>query len=332
MDWKLIQCAVEGRRHTAMHIPCQDKVKIVSADNLWIGALSDGAGSASHSHYGAQCVVDTVCELISSSFDKLFDMQDAAKAKALIVTEIVSALNDIALTLEVEIKELAATLLFVAVKGNHMLIGHIGDGVICYQKDGVLKVASKPTNGEFANSTVFVTSTAAQNTMRLIKGELSSISGFCLMSDGSAASLYNRTRNTPMPVLSKLLRLRSVMATRPLQKLLDDSFKESVVMGTQDDCSIVLMALSATNIPANDVLSDDDLADLLGLSEIPVQRARQITRYRQIIALAANQISLKAISLAIHVKPKYAKRYVKRLLDLNLLSSIGSTFVANVVE
>lgn len=332
MDWKLIQCAVEGRHHNASHIPCQDKVKIVSADNLWIGALSDGAGSASHSHYGGQCVVDTVCALMSSSFDELFDMQDAAKAKALIVTEIANALNDVAHSLDVSIKELAATLLFVAIKDNRMLIGHIGDGVICYQKDGSLKVASRPTNGEFANSTVFVTSPAAQNAMRLIKGDLSSISGFCLMSDGTAASLYNRTCNTPMPVLSKLLRLRSVMETGPLQKLLDDSFKESVVMGTQDDCSIVLMALSTTNIPANDVLSDNDLADLLGLSEIPAQRTRQIARYRHILTLATNQVSLKAISVAIHVKPKYTKRYVKRLLDLNLLSSVGNKFVANITE
>ena len=130
-----------------MHIPCQDKVKILSADNLWIGTLSDGAGSASHSHYGAQCVVDTVCALMSSSFDKLYDMQDATKAKAFIVTEIVNALNGVALSLDVSIKELAATLLFVAIKDKRMLIGHIGDGVICYQKDGALKVASKPTNG-----------------------------------------------------------------------------------------------------------------------------------------------------------------------------------------
>ena len=189
----------------------------------------------------------------------------------------------------------------------------------------MLKVASKPTNGEFANTTVFVTSDSAQASMRLIKGAVSSISGFCLMSDGTAASLYHHPSNTPMPVLSKLLRFRSVMATLPLQRLLDDSFRQSVIMATQDDCSIVLMAKRESR----DVLSDDELADLLGLPEHPVQRARQITRYRQILSLAADPISLKAISLAIHVKPKYAKRYVRRLLAMDLLSPIGGCFAAD---
>lgn len=331
MDWKLIQCAVEGRRHTAMNIPCQDKVKTISTSDLWIGALSDGAGSASHSHYGAQCVVDTVCTLLSSSFDTIFEMQDAAKAKSLVITEIVNKLSDESLTLNVPLKELSATLLFVAIKDHRMLIGHIGDGVICYQKNGLLKVASKPTNGEFANSTVFVTSTGAQASMRLIKGDISSITGFCLMSDGTAASLYNRTHNSPMPVLSKLFRLRSVMATPPLQQLLDDSFRESVIWGTQDDCSIVLMALSATNTTSA-VLCDDDLVDLLGLSAVPAQRRRQINRYRSILLLATNLITLKTISLRIHLKPKYARRYVKKLLDLGLLTQIGCSYISNISD
>lgn len=325
MGWKLIQCAMEGRRHTAMHIPCQDKVKTVSADNLWVGALSDGAGSASHSHYGAQCVVDTICSLLSTAFDTLYAMQDAVQAKEYILETLRLALSDAAQSLRVPIRELAATLLFVAIKDERILIGHIGDGVICYEKNDVLKVASRPTNGEFANTTVFVTSDSAQTSMRLIKGALSSISGFCLMSDGTAASLYHRPSNTPMPVLSKLLRFRSVMATAPLQRLLDESFRQSVIISTQDDCSIVLMARGATQ----DVLTNDELADLLDLPEHPVQRARQIVRYRQILSLAANPISLKAISLAIHVKPKYAKRYVRRLLTMDLLSPIGSCFAAN---
>lgn len=325
MDWKLIQCATEGRRHTAMHIPCQDKVKTISADNLWVGALSDGAGSASHSHYGAQCVVDTICSVLSTAFDMLYAMQDAAQAKEYILEMLRLALSDVAQSLQVPIQELAATLLFVAIKDERILIGHVGDGVICYEKDDVLKVASKPTNGEFANTTIFVTSDSAQASMRLIKGAVSSISGFCLMSDGTAASLYHRPSNTPMPVLSKLLRFRSVMATVPLQRLLDDSFRQSVIMATQDDCSIVLMAKRESR----DVLSDDELAALLGLPEHPVQRARQISRYRQILSLAADPISLKAISLAIHVKPKYAKRYVRRLLAMDFLSPIGGCFAAD---
>lgn len=324
MNWKLMACAAQGRRHTAMQIPCQDKVRTVSTDGLWIGALSDGAGSASHSHYGAQCVVDTVCSLLSASFDTLFDMADADMAKAIIIEEIFLALAKTAQSLGVTTQDLAATLLFVAVKDRRMLMGHIGDGVICYSRGGMLRVASRPTNGEFANSTVFVTSRSAQAAMRLIKGDVSAISGFCLMSDGTAASLYDHRSGTPMPVLSRLLRLRAAMAARPLQQMLEESFRESVIWGTQDDCSIVLMSPAASAA----VLSDEELADLMELPEIPVRRLRWLRRCRTILTLAGNPRSLKALSRAIHLKPKYAKRYIRKLLEYGLLVQTGTLYTA----
>ncbi len=322
MNWKLIGCALEGRRHTAIGIPCQDKVRVAESDGVWVGVLADGAGSASCSHHGAQCVADTVCDILPAAFDLLYSMPDAAKAKNFILLELLDALRTTAEGLAVPLKELASTLLFVAIKDHRMILGHIGDGVICYQNDAGLHVASKPTNGEFANSTVFVTSSGALHSMKLIKGELGNISGFCLMSDGTAASLYDRMHHRPMPVLSKLLRLRTAMATAPLQKMLEDSFRESVVMNTQDDCSIVLMSVGA-NLNAGDVL-----ADFVALSEKPAQRAHQLARYKQVLALTVRPASLQTLSIAMHIKPKHVKKYVSPLLQLGLLTAVGPVYLA----
>jgi hypothetical protein len=306
-----------------MGIPCQDKVRVSDAEGVWIGVLADGAGSASCSHYGAQCVVDTICDILPAAFDLLYAMPDAAKAKNFILLELLDALRAKADELAVPLKELASTLLFVAIKDERMILGHIGDGVICYQNDNGLHVASKPTNGEFANSTVCVTSSGVLHSMKLIKGNLGSISGFCLMSDGTAASLYDRMRHQPMPVLSKLLRLRTAMPTAPLQQLLEDSFRESVVMNTQDDCSIVLMA------PGSDLKACGDvLADFVSLSEKPAQRAHQLARYKQVLALTARPASLQTLSISMHIKPKHVKKYVSPLVQLGLLTTVGPVYLA----
>lgn len=312
---------MEGRRHTATGVPCQDKVRTAARDGVWVGVLSDGAGSAAFSHYGAQCVADTICEVLPAAFDLLYDMSDAVKAKNFILLELLDALRATAAAQSVPLQELAATLLFVAVKDQRMILGHIGDGVICYQNDRGLRVASKPTNGEFANTTVFVTSAGALNSMKLIKGALGSISGFCLMSDGTAASLYDRRQQQPMPVLSKLLRLRAAMPTAPLQQMLEDSFRASVVMNTQDDCSIVLMAPEAAR------LSAEALADLLPLSDKSAHRIRQLARYRQVLALAAQPTGLRALAAAMHIKPKHVRKYLTPLLDAGLLMSMGPVFL-----
>ena len=322
MNWKMIGCAVEGRRHTAMHLPCQDKVRTAVRDGVWVGALADGAGSAAFSHHGAQCVADTVCAILPAAFDLLYAMPDAASAKNFILLELLDALRTTAQELDVPLQELASTMLFVAVKEHRMILGHIGDGVICYQNAAGLRVASKPSNGEFANTTVFVTSAGALNRMKLIKGELGQISGFCLMSDGAAASLYDRRHQRPMPVLSKLLRLRAAMPTAPLQQMLEESFRESVVMNTQDDCSIVLMSPATTHLPG------DVLAELIPLPDKPSHRRRYLARYGQVLTLAARPVSLRTLAAAMHIKPKHVRKYISPLLETGLLMSIGPAFLA----
>ena len=90
------------------------------------------------------------------------------------------------------VKDLASTLLFVAVKDDKFILGHLGDGVIGYLKNNCLKTASLPNNGEFSNETYFSTSKDASSHMKLAKGSVRDIDGFVLMSDGTADSFYNK--------------------------------------------------------------------------------------------------------------------------------------------
>lgn len=70
----------------------------------------------------------------------------------ILIEKIHSQLRELAEDMECEMRDLASTLLFTAVRNGNYILCHIGDGVLGYLKDGELKVASKPENGEFANT------------------------------------------------------------------------------------------------------------------------------------------------------------------------------------
>ncbi len=44
--WNIIQCAVKGRSHEKVNMPCQDKTYALFENDVQTIALADGAGSA----------------------------------------------------------------------------------------------------------------------------------------------------------------------------------------------------------------------------------------------------------------------------------------------
>ena len=154
-----------------MSIPCQDKTISYNNNNVNIIALADGAGSAKFSHYGAEVVLEAVSKFISNNFDLLINNPNGVQVKQDILTHLIEKLNRKSQELCCDMKDLASTLLLVAIKENSFLICHVGDGIIGYLKEDELKVASKPENGEFVNTTTFVTSKNAVMAMKLFKGK-----------------------------------------------------------------------------------------------------------------------------------------------------------------
>ena len=126
------------------------------------------------------------------------------EVKTCILNNILTALSKIIDDTHWELSSLACTLLFAAVKGSTCLVGHIGDGVICCRGDEKLKAVSLPSNGEFANSTTFVTLPDALSDFRLYRDKTDKIDGFCLMSDGAAESLYDRKTHAVANMVGKV--------------------------------------------------------------------------------------------------------------------------------
>jgi len=337
--WNTLQSRVQGRSHIANGTPCQDATHIIADGDFCALALSDGAGSAKLSHFGSRAISAKICEILRENFDDYFACDDALKVKQDILVKCLATLNDLAASHACEIKELACTLLAVAAKGGNFIIAHIGDGVIGYLKDGELKVASDPENGEFANTTIFVTSKNALPTMKLIKGALGDIRAFFAMSDGTAAGLYaKRERKFGKAILRHIY--LSAFDAALAQSSLDALIASQVRAKTTDDCSLAIMSLGAA-FGGYFALSAAERKWLIGC-----RSTRRLGVYDAILRLCATPQSRSAIDALFLAFPRprvrktlgyylarlfaprrdYPARYISRLLALGLLRHDGARY------
>ena len=327
--WKMVQCAVQGRSHIKTNIPCQDKTFTLVKNGVNVIALADGAGSANLSHFGAERITHFICDDFSENFDSYFATEDGASVKKELVSKIVVELYDLSKELNCGLKELASTLLFVAVKENQFILSHIGDGVIGYLKDDGLKIASQPENGEFTNTTVFTTSKDVLATMKLIKGNIGDIQGFVLMSDGTEVSLYNKREKKLADVLKRIMSLCLVILPEKIEEQLLSSFESVIKQATTDDCSIVLMVNDKDSFPGYKNLNDIEKNKLLDF-HISVSK-KHLRRYDEILKGLECEQTLKDISKTIHLKPKFTKKHFDKLLQLNLIEKKGARYHTIVI-
>ncbi|MGN1347154.1 MAG: protein phosphatase 2C domain-containing protein, partial [Eubacteriales bacterium] len=183
-------------------------------------------------------------------------------------------------SLDVTIKQLPCTLLAVAVRGNDYLMFHLGDGVIAYRKEGKMLVASHPYNGEYANTTVFLTSPQAIRYAKVAKGTREKLEGFLLMSDGCERSLYSRKSCKLAPLTDKILQRAELydkeMADRQVRCLL----REIIIHTTMDDCSLAVMTRRQGDLGDWAHMTQRKRADILGIqTQNSNKRRRAIKKY-----------------------------------------------------
>lgn len=256
-SWKLNDSHLIGKSHVSSGLPCQDFSKHFQNDHFTISVLSDGCGSSSHSDIGSQIVVDTTIELISNEFDSIVTMDPIAGRKY-ILESINNKLLIKADDLGVSIKELNATLLFVAVKDNsELLMGHLGDGFIGSIQGSRLEIKSLEEKTDEINGTVYTTTPNAFASFNLRKGTLKDYEGFILLSDGSADALVDSRKpfeKTFIQSVAKMMEYISVSDKEMSQSALDDYVKkvrDHIPSG--DDCSVAVMVLKDTQV--NEILS-----------------------------------------------------------------------------
>lgn len=236
-----------GRSHTNTGTPCQDYVAARAQNDLACVVLADGAGSKKHSEHGSRTVVKGVTRLLLERFEELWMTSEAdpSQISLELVQHCLQALERQAIQLRCELSELASTLLFVAHSKGRYLAGHLGDGCILHQQeDGQVMVLSHPENGEYANTTFFVTDNTASSRLRLYRGQCGQGSGFVLMSDGTAESLYRRSDKSPATAAVRhILTWSRTKEPAEMRKILSDNLEHAFAMKTTDDCSIGVLSV-----------------------------------------------------------------------------------------
>lgn len=309
--WRISSCAIRGKSHFAGNVPCQDKVACFKKNEVAVVVLADGAGSAKMSHFGAELVTNVVGDTLCDNFEYFFDLDNAKIVKVDLVNICREALKKFADAKSCELRDLACTLLFAAVKGDKYIVGHIGDGVIGYMRDNVLKVASYPDNGEFANQTVFVTSSSAVDTMRLAKGNLHGMQGFVLMSDGSENSLFDKRRKILASIIKRLMTYTAVLPSNSVNKILYNIFTSSIIEKTRDDCSIAMLVNVNNNLLAGIIGTRNRV---LGVQNFRILR-KQFAIVQSILLYLKEPKSLGKIVKNVHVRRTKVRNMLVKMVE-----------------
>lgn len=276
--WHTQWAAVTGRGHLSRGLPCQDRVGTLTQNEVTAVALADGAGSRPLSQEGAEAAVEQTCRLLCRDFDRLMAAASPMELRRAVLTSVREALLRRAEALETDLSALACTLLAVAVRGDEYLLLHTGDGVIAYQKEGKVLLASTPQNGEYANATTFVTSPQALRDTRALKGRQKGLEGFLLMSDGCGASLFQHQTGKIAPLAGRLLQRAELLGQETSQNQLEAVLEQTIARRTQDDCSLALLTRSTETFGRWERLTPKERAQVLGVRTQDRNRRRRMVR------------------------------------------------------
>lgn len=237
--WKVIHSCVQGTSHIKTKTPCQDVVKYRLINNGVILALSDGAGSAKHSMFGAEISCDTIIDCFTQDFEWYYNA-DSIKVQEKIIHRIRTRLGIKAKSLESLKEDFASTLLFICIQGDQIIMGHIGDGIIGAIKENELIPLSKPEKGEFANSTYFTTSRNYHAHFRLYKGKINNILSIFLMSDGAADCLYDKKNERFAKAILSFSSWMKHNNIDDVNRALFENMFKLFPLYTSDDCSFIM--------------------------------------------------------------------------------------------
>jgi len=245
--WKYVYDSIIGTSHTESGQPCQDYSKgiVHKADlsEVLIATCLDGAGSARLSQLGAQVAGDRFLAEAQSWLD--LNGHSAAPDEATVKSWVCSArasLLEKATEAEALPRDLACTMLGAVVGETWAVFIQIGDGAIVFDAEGVYQIAFWPDNGEYANTTYFLSDDQFKSHLR-IEILKQPIAEFAVFTDGLQMIALDFVNNQPHARFFKPL-FATVRASQDQERLQQDlvAYLSSDRMNqrTDDDKSLLL--------------------------------------------------------------------------------------------
>mgnify|MGYP001041622825 CR=1 FL=1 len=160
--WKLVYGSVQGTSHVESGKPCQDYCAGSGEGAILVAACSDGAGSAELSHLGSRRAVLRFVEEAA----KLEGVPEREAVEAWVSRARESVLEE-AEAQGAPPRQLACTFLAALVGEDWAAFVQIGDGVIVFDGEAGYDLAFWPDNGEYANTTRFLTQSDYRDHLRI---------------------------------------------------------------------------------------------------------------------------------------------------------------------
>lgn len=197
--WTVVGASVMGVAHKAKGLPCQDRAWVhATQDDVIIGIISDGAGSAPRAAQGAEIVVKTFGKaLLQVDWTRRMTRDDYLAILGRALTEIEALVWDSALTEGAMVDDYLATVTGFVLCPNHAAAFQVGDGfVVCRENSSeVFDTVIPPKQGEYANSTFFATSPGAVGDLQIWLADEDRRVGFLAASSDGLASISLHCRD-----------------------------------------------------------------------------------------------------------------------------------------
>ncbi len=233
--WTVSAVAETGRSHARDDRGCEDAFSIRRTDDGFVAVLCDGAGSARHAAAGSRVAAEAACTFLAERHDIDLD-------KDALLAAVLAAVDAEAEGLDAVRGDLASTLLAIKVVGRHGVVFHLGDGVVIESVCGRPRVLSGPARGEFANTTVFVTSTGAVAHMRMKPFRLThGLSSLVMSTDGLQPLWLNRQNGVVAQSVEQLAALLDDHDVQVGGDRLAEAVRSYFAPRVTDDSSVVVM-------------------------------------------------------------------------------------------
>lgn len=183
--WKLVYGSARGTSHERLGQPCQDRVfgsrLVLGREVFLIASCADGAGSASNSDEGAELASRRIAQIISADLEEGLAVENIDRDRFLAwQRQLRTELSDMATIRGIDIRQVACTLLTAVIGENHAVFSQIGDGAIVVGERETYRTVLWPQNGEYANTTNFLTDPTSESRMEFasIKSKVDELAMF----------------------------------------------------------------------------------------------------------------------------------------------------------
>ena len=241
--WQLQYRSQRGLSHEHRSEKCQDACIAFQRGRYLAFALADGAGSAPCGGLGARRAVAASRSWLEAKLPSPANpnwrvlLRDG-------VSEVRSALEEVARTKRLPIEDLACTLLLGALTPTAAIVAHLGDGgAVLRNRRGELQLLSLSEREGAANLTAFLTGDQWEDNLCL-SAQRGEFTGFAAFSDGLEAGAVNGERKPHPGFFEPLFAMCSQKPAAAASKELRDFLSSDHLRAhTDDDCTLIIAAL-----------------------------------------------------------------------------------------